>query len=333
MNRKLQFIVFFGLLFAVLAGYSGPAVQLLSFNLAPLNVPFLLTALLIQYPLMIVFPILLGWWLRRRYGVRWGLFGAGVLTFIASQVVHLPLNWALGLLGGGRGVALWPLVPMALVAGLSAGICEEGARWLTLRFFLKRTRGWRAALQFGAGHGGIEAILLGLLAMLTLIQMIILQSLDPSAVNLPGATADQVRAALAAYWGNPWYMPAVAGLERICALVLQVTMAVLVMRSFTRCNIGYLLAAIGVHTVLDFWAVWAGRTIGVLWTEAGVVVLTLAAFGLILRLKEAPSAPESAPTVTHPVPAPTSATLTPRVLSSEELARRADESRYEHDSH
>ena len=104
----------------------------------PINVPFMLSSVLIQYPLMIFFPLVLGWWIRRRYGVGWGIFLAGAATFILSQIVHLPLNWALGLLGGGRGVALWPLAAMALVAGLSAGVCEEGARWIVLTFFLKQ---------------------------------------------------------------------------------------------------------------------------------------------------------------------------------------------------
>ena len=92
----------------------------------PLNVPFMLSSVLFQYPLMIFFPLALGWWIRRRYRVGWGIFWAGAATFILSQIVHLPLNWALGLLGGGRGVALWPLAAMALVAGLSAALCEEG---------------------------------------------------------------------------------------------------------------------------------------------------------------------------------------------------------------
>ena len=292
----------------------------------PLNVPFLLMAFLVQYPLMLLFPLLLGWWLRRRYGVRWGLFGAGALTFIASQVVHLPLNWALGLLGGGRGVALWPLVPLALVAGLSAGVCEEGARWLVLRFFLKRARGWREALQFGAGHGGIEAIIFGLLALWTLVQMIVLRSLDLTASGITGDTADQVRAALAAYWSSPWYLPLLAGLERVFAITFHIAMAVLVMRAFTRRNIGYLVAAIAAHAALDFWAVWAVRTLGTTWTEVGVGVAALAALWLIVRLREAPPPPEPAPA---PAPAPTAAGLTPRALSPEELARRADESRYE----
>ena len=147
----------------------------------------MLASVLVQIPLMLVFPILLGWWIRRRYSVGWGVFGAGALTFIGSQVLHLPFNWAIGLIGGGRGVALWPLPLVAVVAGLSAGVFEEGARWIVLTFFLKRARGWRAALQFGAGHGGVEAILVGLVVLLSLAAMLALRSLDPASLGLPAA--------------------------------------------------------------------------------------------------------------------------------------------------
>jgi predicted cobalt transporter CbtA len=52
--------------------------------------PFLLSSVLFQYPLMILFPLVLGWWIRRRYRVGWGIFWAGAATFILSQSVHLP---------------------------------------------------------------------------------------------------------------------------------------------------------------------------------------------------------------------------------------------------
>jgi uncharacterized membrane protein YhfC len=291
-----------------------------------LNVGLLVAAFAVQYPLMLVMPILLGWWLRRRYGVSWAIFGVGALTFIASQVVHLPLNWALGLLGGGRGVALWPLAAMALVAGLSSGVCEEGARWLVLRFFLKRARGRRPALQFGAGHGAAEAIIFGLLALLTTIQMIALRSRDLNAVQLPGATADQVRAALGQFWAQPWYMPAVAGLERVFALMIHIALAVLVMRSFTHRNLLYLAAAIGVHAAVNFWAVWAMPKVGALWVEVGVAVMALALLWLTTRLHDKPA---EAAAVAAETSAPTAADLKPAALTAEELARRANASRYQ----
>ena len=293
----------------------------------PLNVPFLIVAFVVQYPLMLVFPVLLGWWIRRRYGIGWGVFGAGALTFIASQVVHLPLNWALGLLGGGRGVALWPLVPMALVAGLSAGVCEEVARWVALRFFLKKARGWHPALQFGAGHGAAEAIIFGVLALTSMVSMIVLRSLDPASLNLPAGTAEQLRSAVVAYWATPWYMSALAGLERVMAIVFHVAMAVLVMRGVTRNQPAYLAAAIAAHAGMDFAAVWAVRTLGAEWTEGIVAVLALAALGLTIWLREpAQRLPQPEPVAAA---IPTAADLSPRVLSAEELARRADASRYE----
>lgn len=295
-------------------------------SVPPLNIPLLLTTFLVQMPLMIVFPLVLGWWIRRRYGIGWGVFGIGALTFIASQVVHIPLNYALGLLGGGRGIALWPLIPLALAAGLSAGICEEGARWVVLRFLAKRTRGWRAGLQFGAGHGGAEAIIVGVVALVNVVVFIALRSVDGTALGLPEAAVRQVQAAQGAYWSTPATMPLLAGFERLCAIALQISMAVLVMRAVTRRNLVWLLAAIGLHTAIDFWAVWAMQTLGITWTEAGLVPLALFAVWLIWRLREAPPALEPAPAAS---PMPTAADLAPRALSPEELARRAEASRYE----
>jgi uncharacterized membrane protein YhfC len=294
--------------------------------LPPLNVPFILAAVLIQFPLMILFPLALGWWIRRRYGISWGVFGAGVLTFIASQVVHLPLNYALGLLGGGRGVALWPLPFVALAAGLSAGVCEEGARWIALRFFLKRQRGWCSALQFGAGHGGGEAIIFGLLALTSFISMIALRSLGGAALGVTPEAAEQVRAAQTAYWASPWYLPIVGGAERLFAIAIQIALTQVVMLSFTRKQIVYLAAAIGLHALVDIWAVWAMPTLGIAATEVGVALLAGGALWLIWRLREAAvGAPPPLPTAA----APTAADLTPAELSPEELARRAEESRYE----
>lgn len=294
--------------------------------LPPINVPLLLVTFLVQMPLMLLFPLLLGWWIRRRFGVGWGVFGIGALTFIASQVVHLPLNYALGLLGGGRGAALWPLIPMALVAGLSAGVCEEGARWIVLRFFAKRTRGWRAGLQFGAGHGASEAIIFGVLVLVNVVAMIALRTLGPAILGAADVPTDQIRAAQVAYWDTATYLPAVGGLERVFAITLHIALAVLVMRAVTRGRPAYLWAAIGLHAATDAWAVWAMQSVGMWGTEGGVALVALFCLWLIWRLREAPAAAEPP---LAPAPAPTAADLAPRTLSAEELARRAEASKYE----
>ncbi len=294
--------------------------------LPPVNAPLLLVTFLAQMPLMLLFPLLLGWWIRRRFGIGWGVFGIGALTFIASQVVHLPLNYALGLLGGGRGVALWPLIPLALVAGLSAGVCEEGARWIVLRTLARRTRGWRAGLQFGAGHGAAEAIIFGALVLVNVIAMIALRSLDPAVLGLAGAAAEQIQAAQATYWNTAAYLPILAGLERVMAITLHIALATLGMRSVARRRPLYLLAAIGLHTAVNAWAVWAVQTAGIWATYAGLLAFAVLSLWLIWRLREAPPPVELAPA---PAPIPTAADLAPRALSPEELARRAAASQYE----
>ena len=98
------------------------------------------------------------------------------------------------------------------------------------------------------------------------------------------------------------------------------------MLSFTRRNIAYLFAAIGLHTLVDFWAVWGMATLGMVWVEVGVEIFAAGALWLIWRLRDTPVAPAATPI---PAPAPTAADLSARALSPEELARRAEESRYE----
>ncbi|HHH82625.1 MAG TPA: YhfC family intramembrane metalloprotease, partial [Chloroflexi bacterium] len=46
--------------------------------------------------LMILLPLGLAIYLTRRFGLDWGLFGVGAVSFISSQVLHLPFNaWVL----------------------------------------------------------------------------------------------------------------------------------------------------------------------------------------------------------------------------------------------
>ena len=42
--------------------------------------------------LMIGLGLGLGILLARRFGLSWGLYGVGALTFIGSQVLHIPFN-------------------------------------------------------------------------------------------------------------------------------------------------------------------------------------------------------------------------------------------------
>jgi uncharacterized membrane protein YhfC len=89
--------------------------------------------------------------------VPWSHFGWGAVTFIGAQLVHLPLLRFLTLWL--RGVMTGPfviehlLVINAVILGLAAGLCEEGARWFAYRFIVPEARSWPQGLMLGAGQG------------------------------------------------------------------------------------------------------------------------------------------------------------------------------------
>src|ERR1019366_7534878 len=167
-----------------------------------------------QVALMLALPLGLWWALRRRAGASWRLIGVGALTFVASQVVHIPVVYGLTALLKRPGA--WHPPPAlkdlfnAVILGLLAGLCEELARWVVLRAWLKRARSFRAAVTFGAGHGGGAA----------------------AQLHLTTAQSDALAKQLAAYWSVPLYLPVLAAVERVVALTAHVALTTLVMQCF-----------------------------------------------------------------------------------------------------
>src|SRR5207302_7765454 len=122
----------------------------------------------------------------------------------------------------------WLLAFNGVVLGLAAGLCEELARWAAYRFVIRNARTWREALMFGAGHGGIEAILAGLSVLATFI---VFSAMSPEQIAaLPATIQTQAQA----IHSPPDLMPLVGVLERISALCLHLGLAVLVLQVFTR---------------------------------------------------------------------------------------------------
>lgn len=273
--------------------------------------------------LMIALPLGLGVFLARRLGPRWGLYGAGAVTFIASQVLHVPFNaWILnprleGLGFGARGLSR-ELIVSAILLGLSSGVFEEGARYLTLRFWQQQARSWRQALMIGAGHGGAEAIIVGILALMAFFQAVAYRGADLAAI-VPAEQLAAAEAQIEAYWAAPWPEALLGAVERAFSLVVHLALAVMVMRVFTRRNRLWLAAAIGWHALVNILAVIGVQTVGAVATEGIVGVMALLSLGLIflLRDKEADTVSEPA----RPIPQ-----TEPAVIEPSEA--RLEDSRY-----
>src|SRR5512146_2676712 len=121
--------------------------------------------------LMIGLPVALGFFLTRRFHLGWRLWWIGAATFIISQVGHIPFNWIFTRLFALKYLptppAEWSLVFNAVFLGLSAGLFEELARAGVYRWWADDARSWRKGVLLGAGHGGVEAIILGALVVVT----------------------------------------------------------------------------------------------------------------------------------------------------------------------
>ena len=245
--------------------------------------------------LMVAMPLGLAIFLTRRWKMGWGVWLIGAAAFLLSQVGHIPFNLAMGSLLDQTGLAQWPhtaqVIFNAVFLGLSAGVFEEVARYLVLRFWAKKARSWREGVLFGAGHGGAEALILGLIVLVNYAAMLIMRSLDLSALVPPeqlGLAQEQI----AAYWSAPWPLTLLGAVERAFALACQIFMATLVMQVFLRGNLLWLFAAIGFHALIDASAVLALQYVGPYGTEGVIAVFALISVLLTLALRRPEPQPD-----------------------------------------
>ena len=240
--------------------------------------------------LMIVVPIVLAAILSRRWRLPGRIFWLGVATFIGSQVLHIPFNRfllqplmaSLGLEGVSGGL---PFAMVAVLLGLSAGVFEESARYLVYRRFLPLEHRWRSAVFYGAGHGGIESLLVGFLALYVLLQALALRGAD-LALTVPAEQVQLAEQQLHVYWSAPWHAALLGAVERILALVFQISLAVMVLQSVKGRNHWWLAAAIAWHAAVDAVAVYAAQIWGVYWAEACILGAAFLSLWILWRLWE-----------------------------------------------
>ncbi|MBI5877555.1 MAG: YhfC family intramembrane metalloprotease [Chloroflexi bacterium] len=246
--------------------------------------------------LMIAIPIALAVAIHRRWSVRGALFGAGVVTFIASQVVHLPMLWLIGLPFQQKWVAMppeWNLPFNVLVGGLTAGLCEETARYIAFRRFLKTTQTWEEGLMFGAGHGGIEAILLGVLVLVTFANYYTISQMDISA--LPEASRAGAQQLVDAINRTPPFEALLGAVERVFAICLHLAMSLLNLVAARRGKPALVGVAILWHAAVNGIALVAASLWGAVAAESVLALTAIAAVVLILRLRAVLPSSRTAP--------------------------------------
>jgi len=281
----------------------------------------------VNFLLMIIMPFILGGWIARTRGASWRLFGMGAVTFVASQVLHIPFNWLVqrsGVLPADTSV-LSNLLILATFLGLSSGVFEEVARYMTYRFWAKDARTWGRSLMLGAGHGGIEAIIVGVLGAVNVAGLYFI-SQGQLLQNLSATEASLVEQQIQAVLSTPWYGVLLGALERIFAICFHLSASLLVMQVFVRRQLFWLLLAILWHALTNFIAVVAVSQWGPYVTEALLGVVALVSLGIIFWLRRPEPTDDKGFSGMEPLPEPT---LDPnRPPSLEATADMLERSRY-----
>jgi ABC-2 type transport system ATP-binding protein len=219
----------------------------------------------VQTVVLVAGPLWLAARLRRAWALPWGLFGFGALAFAASQAVHLPLLWAVPA----------PSAPWALAAwlGLLAALSEEPARVLMYRWWLPRAHSFREGVLAGLGHGGIEAVAIGPLVGLGLLQ----------AVSVPAEAPAALREAARPILDAPPGLRLASVAERAMAMTFHVAASLLVLEGVRRGRLGFVGLAVGLHAALNAATGWVAITYGALAAELTLAGITVGPVLVIAR--------------------------------------------------
>ena len=216
----------------------------------------------------VALPVGLMLYLRKKGG-KWGAFLIGALTFVVStmileSILHNLLSRT----------ALWAVLQgsvwlYALYGGLAAGIFEETGRYLAFRLIMKDEREPVAALGFGVGHGGAEAILL---VGLTMVNDLVLAAM----VSAGGTTDPLVLEAAEQLAATPAGMFLWAAFERVGAIILHLSNSVLVFAAIRTPGKKWLFpAAVLIHAATDFIAVVSNAYLPVAVTELTLLIIAV----------------------------------------------------------
>jgi uncharacterized membrane protein YhfC len=179
-----------------------------------------------------------------------------------------------------------PILVNAIILGLLAGTFEETARYILFKYILKNTRSWKEGILVGLGHGGIEAVLLGILAAVGFVTMIGYRSVDLSTVpSIPAEQLELAKQQVAAYWSTPWYMALMGVVERIFAVCLHVSLSLMVLCVIVYRKPVWFWLALLWHAFVDAVAVYVGQEAGILAVEGIVAVFAIISVWIVLSLR------------------------------------------------
>lgn len=251
--------------------------------------------------IQVVLPIALGYYLVRRYDMEWKILGVGALAYLVAQVIQTPLFQALGGTEQYQQmVSTWYSTLVVIVFGFLAALIENAARLGAFWLIRERARAWGSALVIGAGHGGLESLLVGFQFLVNFIFAITLSNNGLQNMELTPEEVAELSKQVEAFWTLPWYLPLASALQRLSALALQLALSVMMWIAVTRRLWLFALAALLWHTALNAVAALVSYAMPDVWNSLLLVGVMLVNIAIIFLLYH--KAKETGPMEAPPPP-------------------------------
>ena len=204
-----------------------------------------------------VLPVVLVWWLVKKHKASIVTVLIGAATFFIFALVLESMVHAVVLKGPSGEAIQGNILYYAIYGGLMAGLFEETGRFLSMKFLMKKEPSETLpAIAYGAGHGGIEVILVfafSMISSLVMALMINAGQADALLAKVPAEAQAQLEEQLAQFQTTTPASLLLGIWERISALVLHLSLSVLVWAAVRKAGKWSWLfpAAILLHALVD----------------------------------------------------------------------------------
>lgn len=248
--------------------------------------------LILSLLLPIVFLIIM---LKGRKGV-FSIWIIGALGFIIPQlVIRIPVLQVLGIFDAFKQFATsYPYLYVFLLA-LTAGLFETTGRLVVLKKALADRLSYMTGLISGAGHGGIESMMIVGITYINNLVLTFFINTDKLSLIIPdSALVESIRKPLV---DMPPYFFLMAGFERVFTMIFHTALSILLALFIIRKKavLGYLLVTF-LHFATDFLAgIMQIQGASVIAIEGVILIIAIVSLIFIIKIRLHFNEEQSAP--------------------------------------
>lgn len=224
---------------------------------------------------------------KKKFDAKVSSFFIGCVTFVVMALVLEQALHSLVLSSPAGSKITGSIALYALYGGLAAAVFEETGRILAMKFLMKKHLDVSNALMYGAGHGGIEAIiLLGLTYINNIVISLMINAGTMPAVfaQLDPALAQATFQQYSGLWTTPSWFFLMSGLERMTAIALHICLSLLIYKGLKTNRKLYIIMAYVFHFAVDAVTVLISSSVPIPVLEAVVLLMVLLIALYVLRV-------------------------------------------------